>query len=107
VSRDIGPFQFEILATLQAQPNDAYGLTIRDRIKERSGREPSIGAIYTALESLERKGLVFSWWGEPTEERGGRRKRLYKIIAPGELAARRFAVRFSRSSASSLAGAKA
>ena len=51
------------------------GLTIRDRIQERSGREPSVGAIYTALERLERKGFVSSWWGEPTEERGGRRKR--------------------------------
>jgi PadR family transcriptional regulator PadR len=96
--RDIGPFEFEILATLLSQPHDAYGLTIRDRIKERSnsGREPSIGAMYTALERLERKGLVSSWWGEPTEERGGRRKRLYKVEASGELAARRFAARVSR-----------
>jgi len=88
--RDIGPFEFEILATLLAQPRDAYGLTIRDRIRKRSGREPSIGAIYTALERLERKGMVSSWWGEPTEERGGRRKRLYKIEVPGERAARSF-----------------
>jgi PadR family transcriptional regulator, regulatory protein PadR len=97
VPRDIGPFEFEILATLLAQPRDAYGLTIRDRIKERSstGHGPSVGAIYTALERLERKGLVSSWWGEPTEERGGRRKRLYKVEAPGELAARRFEARFA------------
>ena len=94
--RDIGPFEFEILATLLNQPRDAYGLTLRDRIKARSGREPSIGAIYTALERLERKGLVSSWWGEPTEERGGRRKRLYKIKAPGELAARRFENRIAQ-----------
>lgn len=101
VARDIGPFEFEILATLQNQPRDAYGLTIRDRIKERSGREPSIGAIYTTLERLERKGLVSSWWGEPREERGGRRKRLYKIAAPGELAARRFETRFAAFGAAS------
>jgi DNA-binding PadR family transcriptional regulator len=94
LARDIGPFEFEILATLLAQPRDAYGLTIRDRIKERSGREPSVGAIYTALERLERKGMVSSWWGEPTEERGGRRKRLYKIEGVGALAARRFEARF-------------
>jgi DNA-binding PadR family transcriptional regulator len=95
MAREIGPFEFEILATLLAQPGDAYGLTIRDRIEERSGREPSIGAIYTALERLERKGMVSSWWSEPTEERGGRRKRLYKIEGAGELAARRFKARFS------------
>jgi DNA-binding PadR family transcriptional regulator len=93
--RDIGPFEYEILGTLLAQPRDAYGLTIRDRIKERTGREPSVGAIYSALERLERKGMVSSWWGEATEERGGRRKRLYKIEAAGRLAARRFETRFS------------
>ena len=59
------------------------------------GREPSIGAVYTALERLERKGMVSSQWGEATEERGGRRKRLYRVEAKGELAARRFATRFS------------
>ena len=95
MARDIGPFEFEILATLLAQPSDAYGLTIRDRIKKRSGHEPSVGAIYTALERLERKGMVSSWWGEPTEERGGRRKRLYKVEGAGELAARRFETRVS------------
>src|ERR1700722_15319440 len=94
MARDIGPFEFEILATLLAPPRDAYGLTIRDRIKERAGREVSVGAIYTALERLERKGFVRSWWGEPTEERGGRRKRLYEIRGDGALAARRFASRF-------------
>jgi PadR family transcriptional regulator, regulatory protein PadR len=95
VARDIGPFEFEILATLMARPHDAYGLTIRDRIKERKDRDVSPGAVYTALERLERKGLVSSWWGEATAARGGRRKRLYKIESPGELAAHRFEARFS------------
>lgn len=97
--RDIGPFEYEVLATLLVQPNDAYGLTIRDRISRGAGREISIGAVYTTLERLERKGLISSWWGEPTEERGGRRKRLYKIEASGDLAARRFAARVSASTA--------
>jgi hypothetical protein len=39
--------------------------------------------------------MVSSQWGEPTEERGGRRKRLYKIEGSGELAAHRFEVRLS------------
>jgi PadR family transcriptional regulator, regulatory protein PadR len=97
--RDIGPFEYEVLATLLAQPNDAYGLTIRDRINQYTGRETSIGAVYTTLERLERKGLISSWWGEPSEERGGRRKRLYKIEASGDLAARRFTARVSATTA--------
>lgn len=95
MAREIGPFEFEVLATLMAQPYDAYGLTIRDRIKERNDHDVSAGAVYTALERLERKGLVTSRWGEATAARGGRRKRLYKIEPSGELAARRFKARFS------------
>lgn len=91
----IGPFEYDILATLLERPHDAYGITIRDRMKERTGRTPSLGAIYTALERMEGKGLVSSWWGEPSDERGGRRKRLYRVQAAGELAARAFASRFA------------
>ena len=101
--RDIGSFEFAVLATLLAQPRDAYCLTIRDRIKDRTGRVPSIGAVYTALERLERKGLVSSWWADATEKWGGRRKRLYRIDAPGEMAARRFEARFSQIGAKVLA----
>ena len=93
MARDIGLLEFEVLATLLAQPQDAYGVTIRGRIEERAGRKVS---IYTVLERLERMGFVSSWWGEPTEERGGRRKRLYKIEAAGELAGRRFEARLPR-----------
>jgi PadR family transcriptional regulator, regulatory protein PadR len=90
----IGPFEFDLLASLIQQPRDAYGLSIRDRLEERLGRKVSLGAVYTALERLEAKGLVSSWWTEGTQERGGRRKRLYRIDAPGELAANRFVSRF-------------
>jgi DNA-binding PadR family transcriptional regulator len=88
--RDIlGSFEYQILSVLLQQPRDAYGATIQERIKERTGHERSIGALYTALDRLEEKGFVSSWWGEPTPERGGRRKRYYKIEASGAEAVRR------------------
>jgi PadR family transcriptional regulator, regulatory protein PadR len=90
----IGPFEFDVLASLIQQPNDAYGLSLRDRLEERLGRTVSLGAVYTALERLEAKGMVGSWWTDGTPERGGRRKRLYRIEAPGEEAANVFASRF-------------
>ena len=91
----IGPLEFEILAVLLGQPRDAYGISIRERLRKRAGREVSLGAIYTTLERLERKGLISSWWGEATDERGGRRKRLYKIEAEGRVAANHFGERFT------------
>ena len=95
MARDsIGPFEFDLLASLIEQPRDAYGLSIRDRLEARLERKVSLGAVYTALERLEAKGFVSSWWTEGTSERGGRRKRLYRIEAPGQFAANRFASKF-------------
>ena len=50
-------------------------------IVDRTGREVSLGAVYKTLERLEDKGLVASREGEPTPERGGRRKRHYRLPA--------------------------
>jgi len=90
MARDtLGPFEHTILAVLLRQPRDAYGATLQERITEATGRDVSVGALYTTLDRLERKGLVTSWWGEATPERGGRRKRYYKIEASGVDAVRR------------------
>jgi PadR family transcriptional regulator PadR len=90
LTRDtLGNFEFQLLAVLLERPRDAYGVSIMERIEERTGRAPSLGAIYTGLDRLEKKGFVKSWWGEPTMERGGRRKRYYKIEKSGAEAVRR------------------
>lgn len=86
----LGPFEFEVLSVLQQQPRDAYGVTIHERLEERSGRSVNVGSLYVTLERLERKGFVSSQWGEATPERGGRRKRYYKIEASGAKALNRF-----------------
>jgi PadR family transcriptional regulator PadR len=79
----LGPLEFQLLAVLLEQPRDAYGITIMQRVEERTGRNRSLAAIYATLDRLQDKGMVSSWWGEPTAERGGRRKRYYKIEASG------------------------
>jgi DNA-binding PadR family transcriptional regulator len=84
----LGSFEFQILMVLLSEPRHAYGATIQSRIEERTGRDPSVGAIYTTLDRLEKKSFVSSWWGEPTPERGGRRRRYYKIEASGAEAVR-------------------
>jgi PadR family transcriptional regulator PadR len=85
----LGSFEYQILSILLRQPRDAYGATLQDRIEEITGQDVSIGALYTTLDRLERKGLVKSRWGEPTAERGGRRKRYYEIDASGREAVHR------------------
>ena len=66
--------------------DDAYGMTIRRELARHTGREISVGAIYTALGRLESKGLVQSKLGEPTPERGGKAKRFYRVLPSGKKA---------------------
>ena len=85
----VGEFeQFILLALVRLGP-DAYGVPIRLEIEERTGRTISAGALYTALDRLERRGFVASRLGDPTPERGGKRKRLYTLQPAGGHAAAR------------------
>ena len=80
----LGEFEQLILfALLELEDDEAYGVSIREAIEHRTGRRLSSGAVYTALDRLSERGLVSSWLGEPTHERGGRRKRLYRLEPQG------------------------
>ena len=80
----LGSLEHVVLLALLRLESNAYGMTVRREIEERTGRNISIGAVYTTLERLEAKGYVSSSLGEPTAERGGRAKRLFRIEAEGE-----------------------
>ena len=82
----LGSLEQLVLLALVRLGDGAYGMTVRREIEHRTGRDLSIGAIYATLERLEDKGYVRSEIGEPTAERGGRAKRLFRIAAKGEAA---------------------
>lgn len=73
-----------ILLSLVRLGDEAYGMTIKEEIERRTGREMYVGAVYTALSRLEKRGYVSSRIGEPTAERGGRRRKYYRLEKPGE-----------------------
>jgi PadR family transcriptional regulator len=80
----LGEFEMLVLfAVLELEREGAYGVPIRAKIEERTGRTVSTGAVYTALDRLSERGLVSSEIGDPTAERGGRRKRLYRLEPQG------------------------
>lgn len=56
---------------------------MRQDIEAMTGRQCSIGALYTTLDRLEEKGFIKTWMGEPTAERGGRAKKMVRITAKG------------------------
>jgi DNA-binding PadR family transcriptional regulator len=79
----IGRFEELVLRAVWRLGANAYGVTIRREIADRTGREYSVGALYTALDRLEQKGFVTSRLGDPTPERGGRAKKYFRIEADG------------------------
>ena len=82
----LGEFEQLILLAILRLGDNAYGVTIRAELAERAGRSVAPGAMYTALERLETKGLVTSRMGEPTPQRGGRAKRHVTVTAAGRKA---------------------
>ena len=79
----LGEFeQIVMLAILRLHEN-AYGMKIRQEIKDVANRNASLGAVYTTLERLEDKGFLSCCVGEATEERAGRAKKYFKLTATG------------------------
>jgi PadR family transcriptional regulator, regulatory protein PadR len=79
----LGEFEHIVMLALLHLGDRAYGVTVRQEIEARTGREVSIGAIYATLNRLEAKEYVRSKAGDPTPERGGRSKRFFHITAKG------------------------
>lgn len=85
-SDHLGRFEHFLLLAVMRLETTRYGMMIRRELADHTGRDIAVGAIYTALARLERRGLVQSWLGEPTPERGGKAKRYYRVLAAGKKA---------------------
>ena len=83
MAQGLGEFEQLVLLALLRLGTEAYGVSIRDEIEERARRDVALGAVYTTLLRLEDKRFVTSRLGEPTAERGGRRKKFYRPTAAG------------------------
>ena len=77
-----------VLLAAASLGDQAYGVTVQQRLGAETGSPVALGAVYAALDRLERKGYVRSAWGEATPQRGGRRKRMFRVTAPGLTALR-------------------
>ena len=84
----LGDFEQLVLLGVLRLGDEAYGAAIRQEIHARSRRDVSINAVYTTLDRLESKGLLRAWVGEPTPQRGGRRRKFYTLTASGAAALR-------------------
>jgi DNA-binding PadR family transcriptional regulator len=86
----VGEFEYLILSAAAHLGDEAYGAAMREVIETKGGRTCSLGALYITLDRLEAKGLVETWMSAPTQQRGGRAKRMVRVTGEGVRAARDF-----------------
>lgn len=86
----LGEFEYLLLTAAARLGENAYGAAIREEIEAATRKPCSIGALYTTLDRLEAKGLLKTWMGEATPQRGGRAKRMVQVSAKGEAEASEF-----------------
>jgi DNA-binding PadR family transcriptional regulator len=84
----LGALELAALLTVARLGNDAYGLAVRRDLADRTGRDYSVGAIYTTLQRLEDKGLLRSRASDPLPVRGGRSRRHFALTGAGARALR-------------------
>jgi PadR family transcriptional regulator, regulatory protein PadR len=82
----LGEFEHLVLLALLRIGNGAYGANILREIRDRTHRDVPIGSVYVTLARLEKKKMVVSYVGEPSPERGGRRRKHYVMNDPGQRA---------------------
>jgi DNA-binding PadR family transcriptional regulator len=78
----LGEFEQLILLAILQCGEEAYGAAIQRQL-ERARRTVNLGAVYTTLLRLEEKNLVATRVGEPRAERGGRRRKYYRVLPAG------------------------
>ena len=86
----LGEFEYLLITAAAGLGDDAYGAAIREELEATTGRKCSIGALYTTIDRLETKGLLKTWMGDATPQRGGRAKRMVRVTPKGVLAAKDF-----------------
>jgi DNA-binding PadR family transcriptional regulator len=86
---NLGEFEQIALVVIARLGGESYGAPIRREIERRTGRAVAVGTVYATLARLEAKGFIKSWIGDPTPERGGRRKNHVRLTSAGSAALNR------------------
>lgn len=81
---NLGEFEELVLLTVGILYDNAYSVAIKQELNQQTGRKVTISSVHAAVYRLEEKGLLNSRMGEMTNERGGKRKRLFTISQAGK-----------------------
>jgi PadR family transcriptional regulator len=86
MTASLGELEQVVLLTLMRLGDTGFGVAVQQEIEGRTQRRVSLGSVYTTLARLEQKGFVASRVSDPTPRRGGRRKKLYRVLPKGKRA---------------------
>lgn len=82
----LGEFEEIVMLTIAALQEEAYGLAIKNELEEQTKRKINISAVHAACNRLESKGFLTAYFGEKSQKRGGKRKKIYELSVKGQLA---------------------
>lgn len=77
----LGEFEELVLLTVASLQQEAYGVEIQRELERRLNQKLSVGSIQSALKRMEEKGFLTSEFGDATQKRGGKRKRIYSATS--------------------------
>ncbi|MGW8123059.1 PadR family transcriptional regulator [Roseivirga echinicomitans] len=83
---NLGEFEELVLLVVAILNDNAYGISVMEELESQTGRKINISAVHSALDRLENKDFLTSEVGGATSERGGRRKRFFKVTVAGNQA---------------------
>jgi PadR family transcriptional regulator, regulatory protein PadR len=99
-SNPLSPLEQFVLTAVVALGGEAYGAAIQRKLSDMYvAEEISGGSVYITLGRLEVRNYVESWLSEPTPERGGRSRRLFKVTEAGANALKQMVTMQQRSHA--------
>lgn len=81
---NLGEFEELVLLIVLILQEEAYVLKIKDEVLLQIKRSVAMGALHSTLSRLEKKGFLASEMSGATQERGGRRKRIYQLTGTGK-----------------------
>ena len=81
--QDISKAEETVLLAIWRLKDAAYGVSIRGRIRQDTGKDYTYGTLYGLLRQLAYKGLIQKRLGDPTPEKGGRRKTYFELTRVG------------------------
>ena len=83
---NLGELEEIVLLIVASLSDNAYGVLIQEELERQCERKISISSIHNVVQRLQEKGYLDSRYSDPSPERGGKRKLLFRITASGQKA---------------------